>query len=72
MSEAIRNLALGVQYLSDETLRFEANEKAKQVLKAFFVDEETKMLPQVEYAQVHPEKVGAKGNASFFFSVSYT
>ena len=67
---AIRDLALGVKYLIDDNVkRAAANERASQLLKAFFVDEETKMLPEVEYAQVIPGQEGAKGNSLFIIPV---
>jgi len=69
LCKAIRDLALGVKYLPDESLKKAANERAKQLLKVFFVDAETKMLPQVEYAQVIPGQEGAKGNSLFVIPV---
>lgn len=67
MGTTVSALAWGSAYLQDG----EAAARAEQLLKVFFIDEETRMLPQVLYAQVCLGDKPMKGNKLFAVAVSY-
>lgn len=48
----------------------EYGQKAQQLLQVFFLDPETKMMPEVLYAQVCPGDKPLKGDKVFVVAVS--
>ncbi|OXC70416.1 hypothetical protein AYX13_00891 [Cryptococcus neoformans] len=59
----IHNLALGAAYLPE--FRDGCAKRLERVLKVFFIDPETRMVPEVWYAQCNPGSKPLKGDYAF-------
>lgn len=66
LASAVRPLAWGWAYSQDQS----ALAEAERLLKVFFIDEDTRMAPEVLYAQVNLGKQPLKGDKLFVVAVS--
>ncbi|WVO16527.1 DNA phosphorothioation-dependent restriction protein DptG [Cryptococcus depauperatus] len=71
MSRAVHTLSLGVGYLGakDNEWQDRCLTRIEHVLNVFFVDEDTRMIPEVWYAQCQPGENPARGNYGFVIAV---
>jgi hypothetical protein len=70
LSKAIRHLALAVKYLPE--VADQANGRAETLLRVFFIDEATGMIPEVLYSQCLPGEEAKGGDGCFVIAVGAT
>ncbi|WVQ83356.1 hypothetical protein IAT38_005495 [Cryptococcus sp. DSM 104549] len=69
VSVTLHNLALGIQHAPE--YRDRCIKRMEKVLNVFFVDPETRMIPEVWYAQCQPGDKPLKGNYAFEIALRY-
>ncbi|WVQ76051.1 hypothetical protein IAR50_005687 [Cryptococcus sp. DSM 104548] len=77
MSTSVHILALSALHLGDEVddagkpLKAQCLEHLERLLRVFFVDEETRMVPEVWYSQCNPGWKPLKGDYAFEIAIRY-
>ncbi|WVQ83355.1 hypothetical protein IAT38_005494 [Cryptococcus sp. DSM 104549] len=69
MARAVHCLALGAAHLPD--LAEGCLARVEQLLRVFFVDEDTRMVPEVMYAQCRPGDIPLKGDYAFEIAIRF-
>ncbi|RXK37503.1 hypothetical protein M231_05224 [Tremella mesenterica] len=68
-SMAIHTLALGSKYLP--YLADQCSKQAENLLRYFFINHDTRMLPEILYAQCNPSSSLLKGDQAFVIAIRY-
>ncbi|WVF68622.1 hypothetical protein IAT40_003392 [Kwoniella sp. CBS 6097] len=71
MAKTVHTLALGSAHLKDEDIKVQCLKKIEKLLEAFFLLTETRMNPEVWFAQCDPSQDPLRGNAQFVVAVRH-